>query len=275
MDVDQQFRRRPRNTNNSNPFDDDTVENNNNDEYNPRSNNRSSSRRLRDGSRNNTGAPPPDRHQQSSSTSSSTNNSNNNPAAATTAVPHDPLLDLYERRLHEDVDADFFNDPDDFQALNRVIDIIGAEIDKSGGNITPGCEIGTDFSHLPAYQRLQHQQRIVEEVIEHMAVKHCADLNSSVAAVGRMSRQFDEAKLRVRNLRRQVRDVKDSLRLGELGDVATDFVRLCTDCSIFGCDLFFHLGRDVEIMWGFFPLLYNLFCMQLCASYSLFSFCHP
>lgn len=50
-----------------------------------------------------------------------------------------------------------------------------------------------------------------------MAVRHCADLNSSVAAVGRMSRQFDEAKLRVRNLRRQVRDVKDSLRLGELG----------------------------------------------------------
>ena len=226
MDVDQQFRRRPRNTTNSNPFDDDTtVENNNNDEYNPRSNNRSSSRRLRDGSRNKNGAPPPDHHQQSSSTTSSTNNSNNNPAT-TSAVPHDPLLDLYERRLHEDVDADFFNDPDDFQALNRVIDIIGAEIDKSGGNITPGCEIGTNFSHLPAYQRLQHQQRIVEEVIEHMAVKHCADLNSSVAAVGRMSRQFDEAKLRVRNLRRQVRDVKDSLRLGELGDVATDLVRL-------------------------------------------------
>ena len=234
MDVDQQFRRRPRNTTNSNPFDDDTVENNNNDEYNKSSrssNNRSSSRRmLRDNSsRNNNGAPPDHHHQQSSSTTSSTNNSNNNPAAST-AVPHDPLLDLYERRLHEDVDADFFNDPDDFQALNRVIDIIGAEIDKSGGNITPGCEIGTDFSHLPAYQRLQHQQRIVEEVIEHMAVKHCADLNSSVAAVGRMSRQFDEAKLRVRNLRRQVRDVKDSLRLGELGDVATDLVRLYSYC---------------------------------------------
>ena len=232
MDVDQQFRRRPRNTTNSNPFDDDTVENNN-DEYNKSSrssNNRSSSRRLRDNSsRNNNGAPPDHHQQSSSSTTSSTNNSNNNPAAST-AVPHDPLLDLYERRLHEDVDADFFNDPDDFQALNRVIDIIGAEIDKSGGNITPGCEIGTDFSHLPAYQRLQHQQRIVEEVIEHMAVKHCADLNSSVAAVGRMSRQFDEAKLRVRNLRRQVRDVKDSLRLGELGDVATDLVRLYSYC---------------------------------------------
>ena len=64
---------------------------------------------------------------------------------------------------------------------------------------------------------MKRQQYVVEEAIEHMAVRHCADLNSSVAAVGRMSRQFDEAKLRVRNLRRQVRDVKDSLRLGELG----------------------------------------------------------
>jgi len=122
-----------------------------------------------------------------------------------------------------------FNDPSDFQALNRVIDIIGAEIDNSGGDIRPGSEIGTNFTHLQQYQSIQHQQRIVEEVIEHMAVKHCADLNSSVAAVGRMSRQFDEAKLRVKNLRRQVRDVKDSLRLGELGDVATDLVRFVGD----------------------------------------------
>lgn len=71
-----------------------------------------------------------------------------------------------------------------------------------------------------------------------MAIKHCADLNSSVAAVGRMSRQFDEAKLRVRNLRRQVRDVKDSLRLGELG--MGDLVRWCTLCC---CCIVF-------IVWG-------------------------
>ena len=57
------------------------------------------------------------------------------------------------------------------------------------------------FGHIPAYQRIRKQQRLVEEAIEHMAVKHCADLNSSVAAVGRMSRQFDEAKMRVRTLR--------------------------------------------------------------------------
>ena len=189
MDVDQQqFRRRPpppRDAN-PNPFDDDTT--------------------VDDNSRNNY----------------RNNNSESNPEAV---APHDPLLDLYERRLAEDIDRDFFNDPSEFQALNRVIDIIGAEIDNSGGDIRPGSEIGTNFTHLQQYQSIQHQQRIVEEVIEHMAVKHCADLNSSVAAVGRMSRQFDEAKLRVKNLRRQVRDVKDSLRLGELGDVATDLVR--------------------------------------------------
>jgi len=173
------------------------------------------------------------------------NNSNNNPEAA----PHDPLLDLYERRLAEDIDRDFFNDPSEFQALNRVIDIIGAEIDNSGGDIRPGSEIGTNFTHLQQYQSIQHQQRIVEEVIEHMAVKHCADLNSSVAAVGRMSRQFDEAKLRVKNLRRQVRDVKDSLRLGELGDVATDLVRF--------------VGDIFRLSWGLFVGLFWCCCYFL------------
>ena len=71
-----------------------------------------------------------------------------------------------------------------------------------------------------------------------MAVKHCADLNSSVSAVGRMSRQFDEAKLRVRNLRRQVRDVKDSLKLGDLGGssgggVSTDYYFVMLFCRLY------------------------------------------
>jgi hypothetical protein len=152
---------------------------------------------------------------------SNTSNSNNTHPAATTSsssIPHDPLLDLYERRLQTSIDSDFFYDPTEFQALNRIIDIIHAEISNHGGNITAGSIIRTDnFSHLPTYQNIVNQRKIVEEAIEHMAVKHCADLNSSVAAVGRMSRQFDEAKLRVRNLRRQVRDVKDSLKLGDFG----------------------------------------------------------
>ena len=117
-------------------------------------------------------------------------------------IPHDPLLDHYESRLHSEVDSDFFHPPEEFHALNRVIDIIGAEI--SDGRSTFGGDGGGDevsFGHIPAYQRIRKQQRLVEEAIEHMAVKHCADLNSSVTAVGRMSRQFDEAKMRVRTLR--------------------------------------------------------------------------
>lgn len=209
MATDQQFRRR-RNPK-PNPFDDDTPDT------------------SRSGRSAGTGGGGRSRRSSSSQNQSqdAVDQTISSGSTNTMAAPHDPLLDHYERRLHEDVDADFFHDPTNFQALNRVIDIIGAEIDASGGNITPGSEIGTNFSHLTGYQSIQKQQRIVEEAIEHMAVKHCADLNSSVAAVGRMSRQFDEAKLRVRNLRRQVRDVKDSLRLGELGDIApADVVRL-------------------------------------------------
>jgi len=140
------------------------------------------------------------------------------PTVAAAPPPHDPMLDHYESKLQQSVDVDFFNDPQTFTALDRVVSIISAEITLSGGNITPGSTIATDFSHLPQYQAMERQGKIVEEAIEHMAIRHCADLNSSVAAVGRMSRQFDEAKIRVRNLRRQVTDVKDSLRLGELND---------------------------------------------------------
>lgn len=147
-----------------------------------------------------------------SSTTSYTNTTTpyTHPTTPTNA-PHDPLLDTYEQNLQKVVDPDFFHDPEHYQALNRVIEIIGANINDSSHSI------GTNHEHIPKYQQMKRQQNLVEEAIEHMAIKHCADLNSSVAAVGRMSRQFDEAKLRVRNLRRQVRDVKDSLRLGELG----------------------------------------------------------
>ena len=190
MAADQMRRRRAA----SNPFDDDTVD----DE--PPVNGGSGPGGRRGGNRR---AEPA---------------RNNDPSASVDRPEHDPMLDHHERRLHSDVDADFFHDPSHFRALSRVISIIGAEIGSHGGNITAGSSIGTNFERLPQYQSMQHQQRVVEEAIEHMAVRHCADLNSSVAAVGRMSRQFDEAKSRVRNLRRQVRDVKDSLRLGELGD---------------------------------------------------------
>jgi hypothetical protein len=77
--------------------------------------------------------------------------------------------------------------------------------------------ISLEYSENHAYRSLQSQQTLVEEAIEHMAVRHCADLNLSVSAVGRMSRQFDEARERVGNLRVQVGSVGNSLRLGEIG----------------------------------------------------------
>ena len=100
-----------------NPFDDDTI--NENDTY---TSSRSAVTRGTNSEMRRRG-------------SSSLSNNHNESSSSNTAIPHDPLLDLYERRLHEDVDSDFFHDPDEFQALNRVIDIIGDEIGSGGGNV--------------------------------------------------------------------------------------------------------------------------------------------
>ena len=68
-----------------------------------------------------------------------------------------------------------------------------------------------DLARNPAYNNLKQQQDIVEGAIEHMAVIHCADLNGSVIQVGRVARQFSEAVSKVRTLRKQVRDIQDTL----------------------------------------------------------------
>jgi hypothetical protein len=214
MGVDRTSRRAAPTSSNNNPFDDDDDDNNG----------RNSS--LTTGNGPSSAAVSGGRAHSRQPTANAGNNkqgfiTNGTPTGGTITVappPHDPMLDHYESKLQQTVDADFFNDPQTFTALDRVISIISAEITLSGGNITPGSTIATNFNHLPQYQAMEAQGKIVEEAIEHMAIRHCADLNSSVAAVGRMSRQFDEAKIRVRNLRRQVNDVKDSLRLGELND---------------------------------------------------------
>uniref|UniRef100_A0A7S4S8A6 Exocyst complex component Sec8 n=2 Tax=Ditylum brightwellii TaxID=49249 RepID=A0A7S4S8A6_9STRA len=132
------------------------------------------------------------------------------------------LLDL-EGRLREEVDDDFFEDPKSFRALHRVIDVLGAQLldghDHSSNGF--GGSGRSDFETLhknnPAYLAMRRQQEVVEDSIEHMAVNHCADLNSSVVAVGKVARQFNDAVSKVRSLRRQVRDVKDSLSLGQAG----------------------------------------------------------
>lgn len=142
------------------------------------------------------------------------------------SVEHPDLIEL-ERKLEAEVDEEFFQNPRQFRTLGRVIDILGMQLldsaDGQGGQISVAAlqqQNGlspSDSIHRnnPAYIALKQQQGVVEEAIEHMAINHCADLNSSVVAVGKVARQFNEAATRVRSLRRQVRDIKDNLGTGD------------------------------------------------------------
>lgn len=122
-------------------------------------------------------------------------------------------LDILEDRLTTDVDDDFFEDPRKFHTLHRVIDVLGAQVNEPSG--MQGNVGMSDFENLrkknPAYRALRKQQKVVEDAIEHMAVRHCADLNSSVVQVGKVARQFSDSVSMVRHLRRQVRDIKETL----------------------------------------------------------------
>lgn len=119
----------------------------------------------------------------------------------------DPDLVELERRLNEEVDDDFFEEPRKFNTLDRVIDVLGLQMmdDATVGTTTD------DLQKNPAYRNLQEQQTVVEDAIEHMAVIHCADLNGSVIQVGKVARQFSDAVYKVRALRKQVHDIQDTL----------------------------------------------------------------
>lgn len=124
-------------------------------------------------------------------------------------------LDRLEHRLKDEVDEDFFDDPRKFHTLHRVIDVLGAQMDD-GPVTTTAALFGTTNPEVlrnnnPAYRALKKQQHVVEDAIEHMAVRYCADLNSSVVQVGKVARQFSDAVSMVRHLRRQVRDIKETL----------------------------------------------------------------
>ena len=120
----------------------------------------------------------------------------------------DQELRELERRLNEEVDEDFFQEPKRFNTLHRVIDVLGHQMmdEKNASNAVEDLE-----KNNPAYKDLKAQQVIVEGAIEHMAVIHCADLNGSVIQVGRVARQFSDAVSKVRNLRKQVADIQDTL----------------------------------------------------------------
>jgi hypothetical protein len=133
---------------------------------------------------------------------------------------HPDLAEL-EERLNEDVDDEFFQDPRKFHTLHRVIDVLGMQLvdDLSSSNPTAAAAAAGSgnknswqkIDKNPAYRNLKEQQQIVEEAIEHLALIHCADLNGSVVQVGRVARQFHDAVSQVRHLRKQVKEIQETL----------------------------------------------------------------
>ena len=112
-----------------------------------------------------------------------------------------PSLSHYETLLASRIDAELF--APQFHALGRVMDILATSLHTH-----------TPPPSTPPYRQLQAQQLLVEEAIDHLAVRHCADLNGSVTAVGKMSRQLDEAKVRIGTLRCQVEEIQNCHRNG-------------------------------------------------------------
>lgn len=123
-----------------------------------------------------------------------------------------------ERKLNDEVEEDLFEEPRRFNTLHRVIDVLGLQMIDDAATISGGLlpqkhssNKNNNLDKNPAYRNLKAQQQIVEGAIEHMAVIHCADLNGSVIQVGRVARQFSDAVSKVRHLRKQVRDIQDTL----------------------------------------------------------------
>lgn len=145
-------------------------------------------------------------------------------------------LKQLELKLKNEVDADFFLDPQHFRTLPRVIDILGAQLLESdpanGGGYSGAASsfaaTGSSrkdhkayFDQLhknnPAYTSLRKQQQVVEEAIEHLSLVHYKDLNASVVAVGQVSRRFGEAVDQVKGLRAQVQEIREHLANASVG----------------------------------------------------------
>ncbi|CAJ1953980.1 unnamed protein product [Cylindrotheca closterium] len=83
------------------------------------------------------------------------------------------------------------------------------------GNDDIGIQQKSDYNQKNrAYKQLKEQQQVVEDAIEHLALMHCQDLNGSVVQVGRVARQFDDAVSQVRHLRKQVKEIQETLGAG-------------------------------------------------------------
>lgn len=153
-------------------------------------------------------------------------------------------LKKLETKLKQEVDADFFQDPQQFRALPRVIDVLGAQLldvnddyrkdalsnkvitatsNQSSNNFNLPSESHhkSHFDNLhknnPAYSSLRKQQEIIEHAIEHLTVTHYNELNTSVVAVGHVSKRFGEAVGQVKGLRRQVQEIRENLANASVG----------------------------------------------------------
>jgi len=118
----------------------------------------------------------------------------------------------WEERLANECDADLFEDPRRFQTLQRVIDVLGLQlIDDAASTHSGLTNAGSVLGNNPAYRELKRQQKVVEEAIEHMAMMYCSELNGSVIRVGQVARRFNEAVTTVRSLRKQVKEIQDTI----------------------------------------------------------------
>jgi len=137
---------------------------------------------------------------------------------------NDRDLEQLEQQLIQEVDVDLFEEPKSFRTLHRVIDILGAQLLdddplRRSTNSSAGHEQAYEnlTTKNPAYLALLKQKSVVESAIEHMSINHCSELNGSVASVGNVARQFSDAVYRVRNLRKQVKDIKRQLHHSDVG----------------------------------------------------------
>jgi len=156
----------------------------------------------------------------------------------------DLSLSDQENILAESVKHELFSEPSQFRSLDTVIDVLGAQcssgsirndktgmvrrrallsIDGAKRNLQVGDESndfaleGSSMEANPVFVDLMKQQKLVEGAIEYMIVNHVYDLKAGVAAVGKVSREFHDSISKVKQLRRQVKDIKSKLGASSAG----------------------------------------------------------
>ena len=157
----------------------------------------------------------------------------------------DLSLSDQENILAESVKHELFSEPAEFRSLDTVIDVLGVQcsssdkirndktgkirrsaflsIDGAKRNLQVDDEEnefivgGSSLEANPVFVDLLKQQKLIEEAVEYMIVNHVYDLKAGVAAVGKVSREFHDSISKVKQLRRQVKDIKSKLGASSAG----------------------------------------------------------